>query len=198
MLTRRHIRVKVLQSVYAFRKNETTNIEAQEKFFLHSLGQIQDLYLLMLQLLVSIRAYAEVHLEKSSKKHLASQAEKNPSHVFVNNKLLKLLAGSQSLKKHIKNKKLDYWKLDGEYVGIIFKELRERQFYQNYLQQKETSFKEDRAVVLRFYKEVIAPNDKLYDYIEDKRLTWLNDFPIVNTHIVKVLSKIKETNSGDT
>lgn len=32
MLTRRHIRVKVLQSVYAFNQSEYPDLEKQEKF----------------------------------------------------------------------------------------------------------------------------------------------------------------------
>jgi N utilization substance protein B len=41
---------------------------------------------------------------------------------------------------------------------------------------------------------VIAPSDKYYEYIEDKRLTWIDDFPIVNTALAKVLAKISEKN----
>ena len=44
---------------------------------------------------------------------------------------------------------------------------------------------------------MIAPNDKLYDYLEDKRLTWIDDFPIVNTAIVKMLGKISDKNASD-
>jgi len=47
---------------------------------------------------------------------------------------------------------------------------------------------------LQFYREVVAPNDKLYDYLEDKRLTWIDDFPIVNTVIVNTLEKINSKN----
>ena len=34
----------------------------------------------------------------------------------------------------------------------------------------------------------------MYEYIEDKRLTWLDDFPLVNTLIVKMLSKLNQNN----
>ena len=43
------------------------------------------------------------------------------------------------------------------------------------------------------FKDIIAPNEKLYDYIEDKNLTWLDDLPTVNTSILKLLRKIKES-----
>lgn len=196
MLTRRHIRVKVLQSVYAYNQRENPNIDTQEKFLHHSIDQMQDLYLLMLQMLVALQEQAERFLNTSQKKHLATASEKNPSRTFVDNKLIKVIATNSTFSEIIEKKKLNYWHLDGEYVSIIFNELRELEWYNEYLLKKETTYKEDQAFVIKVFKEVVAPNDKLYEYLEDKRLTWIDDFPIVNTAIVKMLSKLSEKNAS--
>lgn len=196
MLTRRHIRVKVLQSIYAYSQRENPNIDSQEKFLLHSIDQMQDLYLLLLQLLLAMQAQAENYLLKSQKKHLATHSEKNPSRTFVDNKLLKVIASNTTFSEIIKRKKLNYWELDGEYVNILFNELRNLEWFEEYLSKNETTYKEDQNFILKVYKEVIAPNEKLYDYLEDKRLTWVDDFPIVNTAIVKMLSKLSDKNAS--
>ena len=52
--------------------------------------------------------------------------------------------------------------------------------------------------MISLYKQVIAPNEKLYEYLEDRRLTWLDDYPIVNTVLVKVLAKVNENNIAST
>lgn len=196
MLTRRHIRVKVLQSIYAYNQRENPNIDAQEKFLHHSIDQMQDLYLLMLQLFVALQEQAEKFLNTSQKKHLATASEKNPSRTFVDNKLIRVIAANSTFSEIIEKKKLNYWHLDGEYVNIIFNELRELEWYNEYLLKKETTYKEDQDFVIKIFKEVVAPNDKLYEYIEDKRLTWVDDFPIVNTAIVKMLGKLSEKNAS--
>lgn len=196
MLTRRHIRVKVLQSVYAFNQRVNPDIDSQEKFLLYSIDQMQDLYLLLLQLLVSLQEQAESFLNRSQKKHLATTLEKNPSRTFVDNKLLKVIAENATFSNIIEKKKLNYWKLDSEYVSIIFNELRQLEWYDDYLSKKETTYKEDRDFIIKVFKELVAPNDKLYDYLEDKRLTWVDDFPIVNTAIVKMLNKLSEKNAS--
>ncbi len=77
MLTRRHIRVKVLQSIYAYNQSENPNIDTQEKFLHHSIDQMQDLYLLMLQMFVALQEQAERFLNTSQKKHLATALEKD-------------------------------------------------------------------------------------------------------------------------
>ncbi|HET8803202.1 MAG TPA: transcription antitermination factor NusB [Aequorivita sp.] len=196
MLTRRHIRVKVLQSIYAYNQRENPNMDTQEKFLHHSIDQMQDLYLLMLQLFVALQEQAEKFLNTSQKKHLATVSEKNPSRTFVDNKLIRVIAANSTFSEIIEKKKLNYWHLDGEYVNIIFNELRELDWYNEYLLKKETTFKEDQNFVIKIFKEVVAPNDKVYEYIEDKRLTWVDDFPIVNTAIVKMLGKLSEKNAS--
>ena len=194
MLTRRHIRVKVLQSVYALNQNEHPDLSKQEKFLFYSIDQMHDLYLLMLQLMIEMRDHAENYLDVSKKKHLATDLEKDPSTIFVENKVLRLLDSNSNLEAIVKRKGLNYWAQDTEYVGILFKVLREQDWYDEYLLKENTSFSEDQNFITKVYKEVIAPNEKLYEYLEDKRLTWIDDFPIVNTAMVKMLGKISEKN----
>ena len=196
MLTRRHIRVKVLQSIYAYKQTENPSIDVQEKFLHHSIGQMQDLYLLMLQLLLAVQDQAESFLTRSQKKHLATALEKNPSRTFIDNKLLQVISTNSTFRDIIEKKKLNYWTLDGEYATIIFNELKKLEWYNDYLSLNETTYKEDQDFIIKVFKEVIAPNEKLYEYLEDKRLTWIDDFPLVNTAIVKMLNKLSEKNAS--
>ena len=55
MLNRRHIRLKVMQSIYAMHQNNSDNLEKEEKFLFQSIENIQDLYLIMVSALVEIR-----------------------------------------------------------------------------------------------------------------------------------------------
>jgi len=194
MLTRRHIRVKVLQSIYAFNKSENQDLEKQENFLLYTMVQTKDLYLLMLQLFIALRDRAEKYLIKSQQKHLATDLDKNPSRIFIENKVISLIDSNSDFSEIIKNKKLNYWEGDDEYVTILFNSLKEQKWYSQQISKNKTSFNEDKKFLLRIFKEVIAPNEKLYEYIEDKRLTWLDDFPLVNTFIVKMLSKLNQNN----
>jgi N utilization substance protein B len=194
MLTRRHIRVKVLQSIYALRQSNNPDLEKQEKFLFYSIDQMLDLYALSLQLLVEMRKADRKFLITSQQKHLATSEEKNFSTTFLDNKVLDLIEQNEDLSNYIENKKLNYWDLDGEYVTILLKDLRAKEFYQGYILKQNTSFKEDQDFLVSLFKKVIAPSDKYYEYIEDKRLTWVDDFPIVNTALAKMLAKISEKN----
>jgi N utilization substance protein B len=45
--------------------------------------------------------------------------------------------------------------------------------------------------------DVIVPNEKLYEYLEDNKLTWVDDIPLVNTEIIKQLKAIKQVEEGN-
>ncbi|MGK0428042.1 MAG: N utilization substance protein B [Ulvibacter sp.] len=151
----------------------------------------------MLQLMIEMRDHAENYLDVSKKKHLATDLEKDPSRKFIENKVLLLLDSNSLLEETVKKKGLNYWAQDTEYVGILFKTLRGKDWYEQYLLKVNTTFVEDQNFIIKVYKEVIAPNEKLYEYLEDRRLTWIDDFPIVNTAMVKMLGKISENNVAD-
>lgn len=191
MLNRRHIRIKVMQTIYAFNGSESSDLKKDEKFLLQSLDSMYDLYLAILSLLIEVQKRAEDHLDKTQKKFLATQEEKNPNSKFVKNSILCALRDNETLKDELDNRKLNYWYLDFEYIEIIFKAILESKIYKDYMATKTSSFKEDKAVIVDLFTEIIAPNEKLFDYFEDKKLTWVDDLPIVNTSILKLLKKCK-------
>ncbi len=194
MINRRHIRVKVMQSLYAVLHSENSDIVKEEKFLKHSIKRMFDLYVLSLQLLVEVQQLANQKLEISKKKFLATKEDLLPNTRFVENPIIKILAESGALKDYIEKHKLNNWKLDDEYVKIVWDQLRKTELFNNYLSSKEVSFAADKLFVVDFFKEVIAPNEKLLEYYEDTTITWLDDVPFVNTWVVRTLNKISSKN----
>ncbi|WP_338733373.1 transcription antitermination factor NusB [Mangrovimonas cancribranchiae] len=193
MLNRRHIRIKVMQSVYAFKGSESDALNKDQKFLMQSLDKAYNLYLLMLSLLVELQKKSEDHLSKSMKKHLATEEDKNPNRKFVNNEVLQFLLHNEALQDALETNKVKHWDLDDEYVDIIYKDILASELYADYMKTKVSDFKEDKFFVIDIYREIIAPNDKLFDYLEDHNMTWVDDFPLVNTTILKMLRKLKPT-----
>ena len=196
MLNRRHIRTKVMQVIYALKRSEDVNLASEEKFLNSSMDSMYSLYLLMLSLLIKVHDKAKDQQEKSQQKHLLTTEDLNPNMKFIKNALLVQMSDSQSLKNAFERYKIQNWELDNEYVEVIFRSILESDIYASYMNSK-FSFNNDKQCVVDLFKEVIAPNEKLYDYLEDRNLTWLDDLPVVNTALVKLLNKAKENSSDD-
>ncbi|HAX15925.1 MAG: transcription antitermination factor NusB [Leeuwenhoekiella sp.] len=187
-----------MQALYALHQSEQPDLLKEEKFLNASTAQMYELYLTIVDLLVEIHAHAKDILERSQQKMLATESEKNPNLKFVNNPVLVKLSENELLQKELKKAKLNNWRLDNEYVVLLYNELIASDFYAEYMASETSDFKTDRDFVIDFFTEFVAPNDKLYDYLEDYRLTWVDDLPVVNTTIVKRLGKIKPNSPEST
>ena len=192
MLTRRHIRVKVMQSIYALTQAQEDSLDKQLKFLNVSIANVYVLYLLLLGFLIELQQLAKKYVSHASKKYVADAENNFPNNEkFVNNGLLLQLVGNEAVKAELSKRKLNNWYLNEDYVKIIHKELMKSEGYHNYMNAKSDSYMEDREFVVAIFKEIIAPNEKIYEYFEDDKLTWADDIPIVNTFLVKRLKKAK-------
>ncbi|MEM9648245.1 MAG: transcription antitermination factor NusB [Bacteroidota bacterium] len=193
MLTRRHIRVKVMQCIYALIQSKDDSLEKQEKFLKVSIENMYVLYLLILSLLIELQKLAEKHVQHASKKYLTTEEDGYPDPSrFVNNKLLAQIGGNALLQKELSKRKLNNWYLNEEYIKIIYKEVVASDIYKAYMSSSENGYEADKDVVIQLYRNIIAPNEKIYEYFEDDKLTWVDDIPIVNTFLVKRLKKASE------
>lgn len=193
MLTRRHIRVKVMQCIYALTQSKDDSLEKQEKFLKVSIENMYSLYLLVLSLLVEIHQHASDQLRLSSKKYLESSEVKYlDREKFAKNALLSNLSNNKLLKAEFERRKLKNWYLNGEYVKLLYKEIIQSDLYDSYMKKSSSDYSEDKEFMIAIFKEIIAPNEKIYDYFEDDKLTWIDDIPLVNTYILKQLKKVKK------
>lgn len=195
MINRRHIRVKVMQSVYAMIKSYDDDVLKEEKFIKYSIKRMFDLYVLLLDLLVEVQKLAEEKQEISKKKYLATEEDLSPNRKFVENKLIKKIAESSSLTLYKEAQNLDNWSKDDEYIKIIWDLLQNSDIFSEYLNSSDDSFNSDKDFVVAFFKEIIAPNSKLAEYFEGENITWVDDIPFVNTWVVRSLTKQKSANA---
>jgi N utilization substance protein B len=181
-----------MQTVYAMHQHQSDNLEKEEKFLFQSIENMQDLYLLMLSALIEIQNKEEEYLNLVSKKHLATKEEKAPSTKFTKNQFLLMLKSSESLLEKIEARKINNWQVNDDVILYLIDAIKESSLYINYMSMGETNFKEDKFFIADLFEKVIAPNDKLYDYLEDNKLTWLDDVPLINTMILKQIKQVKD------
>ena len=190
MLTRRHIRAKVMQSVYAMQQSQSQDLDKELKFLQNSANEMENLYLLLMALLTELHSLAVNQYEVAQKKYLATPADKLLHQKMKDNELLLLIATNEMLQKAIAEAQINFWNIQEEYVRMLYKCIVESDTYQAYSKQK-ASFEADKKFLIEIFEEFIAPDEGLYEYIEDYNLTWMDDFPIVNTFIVREFKNLR-------
>lgn len=181
-----------MQSIYAMHQNGSDNLEKQEKFLNASIENILDLYLIMLSTLTEIRKKEIDFIEISKKKHLATAEERNPNLRFINNPIIVALEENNSLSVAIENKKINNWRSNDDTIIMLLQAIKQSNLYIDYMNKKTVTFEEERFFVADLFSEIIAPNEKLYSYLEDFKLTWVDDIPMVNTQILKQLKQFSK------
>ena len=191
MLTRRHLRIKVMQAVFAFQRQKPDELKELEKFLNSSMTQTFVLFLYMAQLLVKIHELAKHRFKLAGERHTGSEAVKNPSRALIENKVLVELVKSPALKEALEKRKLDPWHLDSKYVELLYDKIVNSKIFIMYASEETDSIKKDQNFINEIFSEIIAPSDELMDYLEDIHITWMDDYPLVNTEIIKFVRKIK-------
>ncbi len=123
-------------------------------------------------------------------KLLPTQDDLNPNTKFIDNKTLCLLAENLSLIEKLESEEV-YWDENPELQGKLFRQIQESEIYITYMADEHSSFIEDRKFVSAIFMELIAPNEDLHSYLEEKSLYWIDDFQVSNLAVVKTLKSLK-------
>ena len=174
MLNRRHIRTIVVQSIYS---NLVESIEAKDlkNYINKSSSSCLDLFYCMVDYLKEINLFFN-NLE--SQKFSCPFVSSNPYFFFFT----KLNA------KSFKRKQIINWDLNHNYIIEIQDQIFD--LNKEFLESKKNDDKSRLEFFIKCYSEIILNSNLFYEFIEDQNINWVNDFPYVNTFILKNIEKI--------
>jgi len=192
MISRRIIRIKVMQSLYAFHSSPDQTINLAEKELFFSINKSYDLYHLLLQLLVEIRDFAQSRIEQNLNKKIPSSQDLNPNQKFVKNEILIKIAENKALLKYLEQSKQS-WINNPELIRKLYNELTESEVYIKYMDSDVSSFTEDRNLIEYFLTDILPLSDDLYLLLEEQSIYWNDDVEFVVSMIIKTLKKFKQS-----
>jgi len=191
MISRRIIRIKVLQILYAFFTSPETSINNTEKELFFSLQKTYDLYHYLISLVIEIEKFAEDRIGLGLKKHRPTSADLTPNTRFVNNQLIHQLKTNISLTKYLESAKLS-WINEDELIRKLYLSLIEQEFYHEYMSAEQNSYADDRKLVEDIFKYLILDNEDIELLLEEQSIYWNDDLDFVVSMILKTFKKFKE------
>ena len=190
MLTRRHIRIKVMQSVYSFSLSKQKELKDELLFFEQSVDQFYNLYFLLLGLFKALKNHTEEQIKAYSIHNIKIDKNYNALNALSQNKILNFISSHDELELTLKSKKFLSWELETVFLNDLLSEIFKWDEFENYIRLVSSSSKDDQRWFIKFFKEILADSKYLFSYLEDHQLTWIDDLPVVNTFILKMLRKI--------
>ncbi|MCK9411281.1 MAG: transcription antitermination factor NusB [Prolixibacteraceae bacterium] len=194
MISRRIIRTKVLQILYAHVSTPEKQISASENELHFSIQKTYDLYHLLLSLPIELSDYADKLIELRKQKNFPTQAELNPNLKFVSNRLIKKLRNNKDLGTFVQKNKVN-WVNSQELVKKIYQSMVESEPYLNYLNSIEDNFQADRRFCEDFFAEILLKNEYVFNEFEEQSIYWNDDLDFVVSMVIKTLKKFREENN---
>ena len=195
MTSRRLIRIKVLQLLYAYSKKENVTIAELERDLLQSMSKSTDLYYTTLLLLTEIRRKAFLKIDAARNRRFNAN---HPDTRFISNPIFDIIEKNQKFQQYILNNKIS-WNDDQETIVYFYNKLLQWPTYQMYMQKEDISFDTHKQLVLDMFTELIAQDDIFFQMLEDKNLYWNDDFEVVLSVVYKTLRHLQpETQPEDT
>lgn len=191
MLSRRHLRVKVLQALYAYFQSEKNDLLAGEKELNLSIEKVYDLYISQLLIFPELTHAASIQIEERKNKKLPTSEDLNPNYKFVSNLLIKKIEEDKTLASKANQRKIN-WTGEKELIRKLLANIQKSEVYETYMRNRENSFSEDSEFTSQIFKKFIADDELLLHFYEERSIYWMDDFELVNSMLLKSLKQTKE------
>lgn len=195
MLNRRHIREKVLKTLYAFFQSGSTEIQVGEKELFHSIDKVYDVYLIYMSLLSEFRDAAETLIHERKQKHLPTAEDLNPSLHFLNNRVIEAVVRNTALNQLLEKHKIN-WTGQQDLIRKLFMQFRNEEQFIAYLNKPEVSFEDDRDIVFWIYETIVFPSELIRQLLEERSIYWLDEIELMQSGVLKTIKQIKSENAS--
>jgi len=184
MLNRRHLRVKVLQSLYAYHQSNSGDIKQHEKNLLQSIDKVYEMYIWMLSLISEVAGYAEMDAKERANKHLPTAEDLNADVKIMGNRFVTSLHQNNEFLTALKKYKVA-WNFEPELVKSLFTVLKNAAEYKEYLQKTGDTIQTDKDIIKFIFKKVILKSSLAEQVFEDKFIYWPVDKDVLQALIAK-------------
>ncbi|MFV0606242.1 MAG: transcription antitermination factor NusB [Niabella sp.] len=197
MISRRNIRVKVMQTLYAVHASEETDKPLNpQKILRNHFNQSRSLLLYTIQYLTDVARYAEKDAYKKSHKFIPSEKDLNVNTKLAGSNLLWQMLDNPWLKDLQKKEKPEL-QIDEEQIKKTYNKLVATSEYQHYISINQQSKQEDRKIFEFILNDLMLGNEEFVSQAEELFSNWDDDGEILSQMLTMFLNKPATLNLQD-
>ncbi len=188
MLSRRNIRVKVMQTLYSLESIEQAKDGEPQKIFDKKIENAQEVLAYLAAFLTEIALYAESYAIRKSQKHLPSQSDLEVSTKIAGNTIVWDIRENKSFKEAVEKFRTKHL-VDSEMVKKYFLQLIDLDDYKQYVVAPGRDKKSDKHILEIILENQMLQNEDFISDGEEKFIHWDDDLETA-IHLLKaVLNK---------
>jgi transcription antitermination protein NusB len=191
MLSRRSVRVKVMQLLYMLNRDEQVTLPELQQKYNEGIWKTYELYIYHLYMLLKVAQYAEKDAAIRAAKRLPSDEDKHfTPHLYTNTSTTSL-ANHTGFLNLVEKYHLNQG-IDEDSIRLLYQTFAETPEYHVYLSLPETDKDTDNKILLELYKNMVD-NYLLIDLSEERYSNWSDDESLVVGAIKKSIKALPTT-----
>jgi N utilization substance protein B len=190
MISRRNIRVKVMQSIYAIRSGSLPAIAGgdAEKILKKNFNLTLSLFTYQLWFLTEVARYAESDARNRGSKHLPSAEDLSVAVKISGNELLWRILESEFYKQATSQFKPELIDSEG-WVKNVYQKMVASTEYAVYNSEQGRNKKQEREILEFIYNDLMLANEDFVDFVEDRFNNWDDDAEMLSMLALQFLQK---------
>lgn len=189
MISRRNIRVKVMQLLYmieaadspiAFKKP----VEELQK----QLDKSRELFVYLLYFLTEVARYAETSAQKRASRNLPSEEDLNVNIKIAGNEFLWQILENPSFKKAVETD-LPQKLIDRDLVKKIYEDLTHTDKYKEYISQQSREKAREKEIIKLIFTQLMLPNESFITHLEELYNNWDDDADMMDQLMQNYIQK---------
>lgn len=189
MISRRNIRVKVMQLLYMIEASDTSvtrqkpEIELKKQF-----DETTSLFVYLLYFITEVARYAETSAVKRASRNLPSTADLNVNTKIAGNELLWLILESATFQKALEIHSPAAM-LDLDMVRKTYSALTELPQYHEYIATNGREKQKEKEIIRTIFTHLMLPNESFISHIEELFNNWDDDAEMMEQLILNYFQK---------
>ena len=189
MISRRNIRVKVMQTLYSIDSMEKDIKPGQEIRMLRDhFDQTRQLLAYLIYFITEVARYVEKDARNRASKHLPTAEDLNINIKLAGNELVWKIREDGSFLKCLKEDKLELL-LDKELVRKIYQQLAETPEYGRYIHEQGRDKKAEKEIIEFIYNDLLLPSELFISHIEELFPNWEDDCEMVHKLLLNYFAR---------
>ncbi|HRN56344.1 MAG TPA: transcription antitermination factor NusB [Agriterribacter sp.] len=195
MISRRNIRVKVMQTLYTIDTAEDQKDKAKKLLDKH-LEQSRQLFVYLLHYIIQVARYAEEDSHHRASKHLPTEQDLNVNTKIAGNELIWKIMEDPSFREACSDIKPRQWD-NTALIRKTYTQLTESPVYKEYTELKERNKKSEKNVLEYIFTDLMLASEGFTSEMEDIFIHWDDDAEMMSQLVLNFLQKPAQCNFQD-
>jgi transcription antitermination protein NusB len=197
MLSRRNIRVKVMQTLYSIESmNNDTRPGEPLQILKRNIVHSQYLFTYLVYFITEVARFAEKDAAQKAQKHLPSANDLNINTKISGNEVVWAITENASFQKSVEQFKIKN-AINDELVKRVYLGLVSSAEYKEYTQLKSRDKRSERKILEYIFGNLMLPDENFISDIEEKFIHWEDDAEMMIVLMSGFLQKPSSFNFGE-